>query len=192
MSEKTEITFMQTRLIRLASEEWHLPVEQIIHLFKEADVLGYIEKCYGIFHCEGDEAVLEDSTEFLQRKRIEISDWVKRWICSLSWKLLWSKKARSCQMCKEKRFWAGILFNYIQGAGRKFSENLNSQSNCNRNNWRGTAGDKKADDFCISQLLPNKLKDQYCFKNDKGGGEPPFYICEYPSVFVEKSIVIRL
>ena len=41
MSEKTEITFMQTRLIRLASEEWHLPVEQIIHLFKEADVLGY-------------------------------------------------------------------------------------------------------------------------------------------------------
>ena len=41
--------------------------------FKEADVLGYIEKCYGIFHCEGDEAVLEDITEFLQRKGIEIS-----------------------------------------------------------------------------------------------------------------------
>ena len=73
MSEKTEITFMQTRLIRLASEEWHLSVEQIIHLFKEADVLGYIEKCYGICHCEGDEAVLEDITEFLQRKGIEIS-----------------------------------------------------------------------------------------------------------------------
>ena len=113
MSEKTEITFMQTRLIRLASEEWHLPVEQIIHLFKEADVLGYIEKCYGIFHCEGDEAVLEDITEFLQGKGIEISAWVKRWIYSLSWKLLWSKRARSCQMCKEKRFWAGVLFNHI-------------------------------------------------------------------------------
>ena len=25
----------------------------------------------------------------------------------------------------------------------------------------GTAGDKEADDFCIRQLLPNKLKDQY-------------------------------
>ena len=73
MSEKTEITFMQTRLIRLASEEWYLPVEQIIHLFKEADVLGYIEKCYGTFHWEGDEAVLEDITEFLQGKGIEIS-----------------------------------------------------------------------------------------------------------------------
>ena len=138
MSEKTEITFMQTRLIRLASEEWHLPVEQIIHLFKETDVLGYMEKCYGIFHCEGDEAVLEDITEFLQGKGIEISAWVKSWICSLSWKLLWSKRARSCQMCKEKRFWVGILFNHIQGAGRKFSKNLNSQSNRNRNNWRGT------------------------------------------------------
>ncbi len=46
---KQRLLFMQTRLIRLASEEWHLSVEQIIHLFKEADVLGYIEKCYGIF-----------------------------------------------------------------------------------------------------------------------------------------------
>ena len=54
MSEKTEITFMQTRLIRLDSEEWHLPVEQIIHLFKEADVLEYIEKFYEIFYCEFD------------------------------------------------------------------------------------------------------------------------------------------
>lgn len=28
----------------------------------------------------------------------------------------------------------------------------------------GTVGDKETDDFCIKQLLPNKLKDQYCFK----------------------------
>ena len=72
MSEKEEITFMQTRLIRLASEEWHLSIEQIIDLFKKGDVLGYIEKGYGIFHCEGDEAVLEDITEFLDRKGIKI------------------------------------------------------------------------------------------------------------------------
>ena len=146
-------------------------------------------------------------------------------------------------MCKAKRFWAGILFNHIQGAGRKFSKNLNSQSiatgtieegqkfgyistfefNLSGNlethifenadvDWLhciaahrkkkmfieveremarydiiagkiaddatnatltaylagafGTAGDKEADDFCIRQLLPNKLKDQYCFKTE--------------------------
>ena len=74
MSEKEEITFMQTRLIRLASEEWHLSIEQIIDMFKKADVLGYIEKGYGIFHCEGDEAVLEDITELLDRQGIKIDD----------------------------------------------------------------------------------------------------------------------
>lgn len=31
----------------------------------------------------------------------------------------------------------------------------------------GTVGDKEADDFCIKQLLPNKLKDQYCFKTEE-------------------------
>lgn len=73
MSEKTEITFMQTRLIRLASEEWNLLIEKIIDLFKKVDIFGYIEKGYGIFHCEGDEAVLEDITEFLQGKGIKIN-----------------------------------------------------------------------------------------------------------------------
>lgn len=34
----------------------------------------------------------------------------------------------------------------------------------------GTVGDREADDFCIKQLLPNKLKDQYCFKT-KGAFE---------------------
>lgn len=64
---------LERKIIYAALEEWHLPVEQIIHLFKETNVLEYIEKCYGIFHCEGDEAVLEDITEFLEGKGIEIS-----------------------------------------------------------------------------------------------------------------------
>ena len=73
MDEKSEIIFMQARLIRLASKEWHLPINKIIELFKSVDVLGYIEKCYGIFHCEGDEAILEDITEFLMGKGININ-----------------------------------------------------------------------------------------------------------------------
>ena len=73
MSEKSEITFMQPRLIRLASEEWHLPIEKIVDLFKKVDVLGYIETGYGIFHCEGDDAVLEDISEFLERKGLKVN-----------------------------------------------------------------------------------------------------------------------
>ena len=31
----------------------------------------------------------------------------------------------------------------------------------------GKMGSRKADDFCISQLLSDRLKDQYCFKTVK-------------------------
>lgn len=31
----------------------------------------------------------------------------------------------------------------------------------------GAVGDREADNFCIKQLLPNKLKDQYCFKTEE-------------------------
>ena len=68
MSEKEEITFMQTRIVRLAAEEWHMAIEQIIDLFRKADVLEYIEKCYGFFHCESDEVVLDDIKEYLEKR----------------------------------------------------------------------------------------------------------------------------
>jgi len=35
LSEKEEILFMETRLIRLASAKWHLPLEKIIDVFRE-------------------------------------------------------------------------------------------------------------------------------------------------------------
>ena len=73
MSDKSEITFMQALIVRLASEEWHIPIDKVIELFQEVDVLGYIEKCYGIFHCEGDEAVLEDIAEFIEIKRCKVN-----------------------------------------------------------------------------------------------------------------------
>lgn len=72
MSQKSEITFMQTRMIRLASEEWHLPIDKIVEIFQKMDVFSYIEIGYGIFHCEGDEAVLEDIGDFLARKGIDV------------------------------------------------------------------------------------------------------------------------
>ena len=68
MSAKEEIIFMQTRLVRLASEEWNLSLDEILNLFSKYNILEYIEKGYGIFHCEGDEAVLEEITELLKEK----------------------------------------------------------------------------------------------------------------------------
>lgn len=63
---------MQTRIIRLAAEEWHLSIDEVVGMFKKMKVFDYIEKGYGIFHCEGDEAVLEEIGEFLERKGINI------------------------------------------------------------------------------------------------------------------------
>ena len=77
MNEKSEITFMQTRMIRLAAEEWHLPIDRIVEILKKMDVFSYIEKGYGIFKCEGDEAVLEDIGEFLARKGLNVYAGIK-------------------------------------------------------------------------------------------------------------------
>ena len=74
MGEKAEITFMQVRLIRLASESLKLPIDKIVEIFKKMNVFTYIEKGYGIFHCEGDEAVLEDIGDFLERKGIDLNE----------------------------------------------------------------------------------------------------------------------
>lgn len=72
MNDKTEITFMQTRLIRLAAKEWHLSIDEIVEMFRKTKVFDYIEKGYGIFHCEGDEVVLEEIGEFLKKKGINV------------------------------------------------------------------------------------------------------------------------
>lgn len=72
MSDKEEILFMQTRLIRLAVEEWELSMDKVLSVFKQAKVLDYIEKTYGIFHCEGDMAVLQDIEEYLDAKGLKI------------------------------------------------------------------------------------------------------------------------
>ena len=68
MDKKAEITFMQTRLIRLASEEWHLSVEEIVHWFKETDVLEYIEKCYEFFTVKVMERYLTRLQNFLRKR----------------------------------------------------------------------------------------------------------------------------
>ena len=72
MSEKQQILYMQTRMIRNASEKWNRPIEIISELFEKYDVLQYIEDCFELFHVEGDEAVLEDVAEYLENK-----GWIK-------------------------------------------------------------------------------------------------------------------
>ena len=46
MSEKSEIVFMQVRLLRLASEEWHMSIQKANELFDKYSILKFIEDCY--------------------------------------------------------------------------------------------------------------------------------------------------
>lgn len=73
MNERQQIIYMQARIVRLASENWKKPIQVIAVLFAEYDVLQYIEECFGIFHVEGDEAVLEDITAYLNNRGVTVS-----------------------------------------------------------------------------------------------------------------------
>ena len=69
MSERKQITHMQVRMVRMATEKWGLPVDEVGRLFDRYQVFAYIRDCFGIFHMEGDEAVWEELVPFLKNKR---------------------------------------------------------------------------------------------------------------------------
>ena len=72
MPEKLQILYMQTRLVRLASEKWQIPIEKINTFFQNNGIYHYIADFWGLFHIESDEAVLEDIENHLSSKGVKI------------------------------------------------------------------------------------------------------------------------
>lgn len=68
MNESSEIVFMQARLLRLASEKWHMSIQDVNELFDKYNILKFIEDCYGVFHMEGDYAVFDEIKSVLKNK----------------------------------------------------------------------------------------------------------------------------
>ncbi|MBQ9252313.1 MAG: DUF3791 domain-containing protein [Clostridia bacterium] len=66
MNERSQITYMQVRLVRMATEKWSVPVAEAAGVFQQYQVFEFIRDCYGIFHVEGDEAVWEEIVPYLQ------------------------------------------------------------------------------------------------------------------------------
>lgn len=73
MSEKSEIIFMQVRLVRLASEEWNMSVQKAAALFDRYNIFKFIEDCYGVFHMEGDNAVFDEIKTLLKNKGVDVN-----------------------------------------------------------------------------------------------------------------------
>lgn len=78
MGERQQIIYMQARMVRRAAEKWKISIEDTTKIFVKYRVLQYIEECFGIFHVQGDEAVLEDIEEYLKNRGIESDIEVKR------------------------------------------------------------------------------------------------------------------
>jgi hypothetical protein len=72
MSEKQQITYMQARIVRLAAEEWNMSIKEVVSMFTEFKVLQFIRECFGIFHTEGDYAVLDDIVDYLKNKGVKV------------------------------------------------------------------------------------------------------------------------
>lgn len=72
MSKRGEIIFMQVRLLRLASEEWHMPIQKVNILFDKYSILKFVENCYDVFHMEGDYAVFNEIKTLLKNKGVDV------------------------------------------------------------------------------------------------------------------------
>ncbi|OWV06001.1 Protein of unknown function [Fibrobacter sp. UWH9] len=70
MSESTQIIYMQTRLVRLMSEETGVSIAAVATQFKEQGVFHYIKRMWDLFNIEGDQAVLEDIRQYLKSKGV--------------------------------------------------------------------------------------------------------------------------
>lgn len=72
MSEKSQIVFMQVRLLRLAAEEWKTTIQIANKIFDKYNLLKFIEECFEVFHMEGDYAVFDEIQKVLQCKGVDI------------------------------------------------------------------------------------------------------------------------
>ena len=72
MNERLQILFMQTRLLRLAREEWHLTLKDANRLYCDNGVYRYIADLWGLFHVEGDDAVFDEIKTYLKRRGVTI------------------------------------------------------------------------------------------------------------------------
>lgn len=68
MSERSQITHMQVRMARMATEKWKISIAEVACVFSRYRVFEFIRDCYGIFHVEGDEAIWEEIIPYLKSR----------------------------------------------------------------------------------------------------------------------------
>lgn len=65
---------MQARILRLAAKEWGMSIQEAARVFTGSEIFQFIRECFDLFHTEGDLAILEEVTDHLNSKGVEIHD----------------------------------------------------------------------------------------------------------------------
>lgn len=72
MIEKKELTFVVSILYALG-EHWKMTTPEVYEILSTTGILDdYIIKCYDVLHTLGKEYLVEDITEFVREKGIDV------------------------------------------------------------------------------------------------------------------------
>lgn len=68
MEERSQIVFMQVRIVRMYATAHGVTLAEAARAFEAAGAFRYIADCWGLFHVEGDDAVLDDVESFMRSR----------------------------------------------------------------------------------------------------------------------------
>lgn len=70
--DQIDIADMQCWVFRMAENKWNIPAKRCVEIFKDNDILGFIERSYGILHISSYACTLSDVEEMLRNKGVVI------------------------------------------------------------------------------------------------------------------------
>lgn len=65
-AREKEVLNMQLVLIPLLAKHWKKTYAQLAVVFKEYDVLGYIDVCYENYNSTGNQGIIDDLREYIE------------------------------------------------------------------------------------------------------------------------------
>lgn len=72
MLEKKELTFV-IFILHALGQHWNMTTPEVYDILNSTGILdGYIIKCYDVLHTLGKEYLVEDITEFVREKGIDV------------------------------------------------------------------------------------------------------------------------
>lgn len=72
MLEKKELTFV-IFILHALGQHWNMTTPEVYEILNTTGILDdYIIKCYDVLHALGKEFLVEDITEFVREKRIDV------------------------------------------------------------------------------------------------------------------------